>query len=57
MKPLPCASCGYEEIIPTSQHVKFDGAVYYLCSDCWEEFRRWFNQGRMRRRSGQGFIR
>ena len=57
MKPIPCASCGKEELIPTSQYVKFDGVVCYLCLDCWQEFRHWFNAGSMRRRSGQGFIR
>ncbi len=45
MNHMPCRRCGSEEIIPTHQYVKFDITVQYLCSDCWEEFRRWFNQG------------
>jgi hypothetical protein len=31
-----------EQLIPTHQIVKFDGAIQALCQDCWEGFRAWF---------------
>ena len=37
-----CCRCNDEEDIPTSQFVKFDDTVHYLCRRCWENFRRWF---------------
>lgn len=46
MHAMHCRRCGAEEQIPTHQYVKFDVNVHYLCSPCWEEFRRWFHQGR-----------
>ncbi len=33
--------------------VKFDDRVQFLCSDCWEEFRRWFHWGSANRDSEQ----
>jgi len=45
MAVVKCQRCGREdEDIPTHQYVKFDNEVKYLCSDCWQKFRRWYNQ-------------
>lgn len=41
MSTQRCARCKREEYIPTHQFVKFDLKVHYLCSGCWERFRRW----------------
>lgn len=46
MASQPCNRCGKEEYIPTFQYVKFDGEVKYLCQNCWEAFRKWFNIAR-----------
>lgn len=37
-----CQRCGGEEHIPTHQQVKFDLKERFLCTNCWEGFRRWF---------------
>jgi DNA-directed RNA polymerase subunit RPC12/RpoP len=40
-----CQRCGAEEYIPTFQYVKFDNQVQYVCSACWQNFRKWFFMG------------
>jgi len=50
--PIPCARCRRLEDIPTSQFVKVDLEVHYLCRDCWEQFRHWLYR-RMGFRPGQ----
>ncbi|MCI0342688.1 MAG: hypothetical protein L0216_16370 [Planctomycetales bacterium] len=42
MAKIACDRCGKIEAIPTHQFVKFDDKVRYLCSECWDWFRRWF---------------
>jgi hypothetical protein len=46
MKKHRCHRCGNKEHIPTFQFVKFDNDVHYLCSNCWQVFRKWFFRGR-----------
>jgi hypothetical protein len=45
MNKQKCQRCNNHEYIPTFQFVKFDNQVQYLCSSCWQTFRRWFNVG------------
>lgn len=40
-----CRRCLCRESIPTHQFIKFDLRIHYLCSRCWEDFRRWFHWG------------
>ena len=46
MKKYRCQRCRNMEYIPTFQFVKFDNQVQYLCSTCWQVFRKWFFIGR-----------
>lgn len=41
MEKTKCDRCGRVEDIPTHQYVKFDDKISYLCTSCWDEFRRW----------------
>jgi len=45
MDQQKCQRCGVQEYIPTFQYVKFDNHVQYLCSNCWQIFRKWFHAG------------
>ena len=45
MEKQKCQRCNSEEYIPTFQYVKFDNQVQYLCSGCWQIFRKWFFVG------------
>lgn len=51
MESHTCDRCFCREHIPTHQLLKFDDRVQFLCSECWEEFRRWFHWGAGRRAS------
>lgn len=41
-----CNRCKCREVIPTYQYVKFDDKVRFLCSYCWDAFKRWFYYGK-----------
>ncbi len=45
MEKQKCHRCSAAEYIPTFQYVKFDGQIQYLCSACWQVFRKWFFVG------------
>ena len=45
MDKQKCQRCNVQEYIPTFQYVKFDNRVQYLCSSCWQIFRKWFFAG------------
>jgi hypothetical protein len=42
--PIRCARSRRDivEYVPTSQCLKFDLQVHYLCDGCWVAFRSWF---------------
>jgi DNA-directed RNA polymerase subunit RPC12/RpoP len=44
MEQQECARCGKSEPIATHQFVKVEDKIQYLCRQCWEEFRYWFNR-------------